>query len=150
VNHRFARLALATAAVVLVALPLAAATTPNTFPNCHNWRAIAKYLSLSSSQVQQTGVLLAAEKAAIEPIKAQIEPLHDQILALLNGTNPDPCAIGALRIQIHGLYDQIEAAHATFKTAFEALLSPDQLTKWQALETVCAPTADSDGDFDGD
>lgn len=145
-RQRLMQISLVAAAfAILAALPAAAAPAKPTLPGCHDPRAIARFLGLTADQATRVKALRATYKATVDPIKAQIEPLHTQIEDLLDAANPDACAIGAVRIQIHTLYLSIEAARTTFETGFEALLTPDQLTKWNALQAVCHANDETTG-----
>lgn len=122
----------------LTALPAAAESKPApALPGCHDPRAIARFLGLTADQAAQVKTLRAAYQATVAPLKSQIEPLHTEIQDLLDAANPDACQIGTVRIEIHTLYEGVEAARTTFETGFEALLTPAQLVKWNALQAVC-------------
>lgn len=147
-RQRLMQISLVAATVaILAALPAGAQATAakSTLPGCHDPRAIARFLGLTADQVTKVKALRVTYKATVDPIKAQIDPLHNQIEDLLDATNPDACAIGAVRIEIHTLYNGIEAARTTFESGFEALLTPDQLTKWNALQAVCHANDETTG-----
>lgn len=130
-------LPLAAAALVLVGAAAAYAARPGHLPGCNNPRAISRYLGLTPDQNEQAKALRADLKDAVDPLADQAQALHEQIAAALEADNPDACAIGALRIEIYDVYEQIRDERDEFEAAFEAILTPDQLAKWEALQTVC-------------
>jgi len=152
-QQRLARIALAAATVLTLTAALTAArpaaaqpaAAPRGLPGCHDPRAIARYLGLTADQNAHVKDLRAAFKATVDPIQKQIGDLRDQIQEDLDATSPDACAIGALQVQIHTLAQGIDAARNTFETGFEALLTPAQLTKWNALKAVCSANDETTG-----
>jgi len=146
-KQRTARFTLAAAAVALaVACGTAAQAAPaRPLPGCHDPRAIARFLGLTADQNAHVKDLRATYKATVDPIQKQIADLRDQIQELLDATTPDACQIGALHVQIHTLYQGIEAARTTFENGFEALLTPEQLTKFHALQAVCSANDETTG-----
>jgi Spy/CpxP family protein refolding chaperone len=133
------------AALALFAAIAASAAPRPGLPGCKNPRAIARYLKLTPDQVAQTKTLRAGLKAAVDPLYHQIEALHEQIQDALEAASPDACAIGALRIQIYDVGEQVRDERDEFEAAFEALLTADQLTKWEALKTVCRAEDETTG-----
>lgn len=142
---RTARLALAAAAVLCLLPALASAAPRRPLPGCHDARAIARFLGLTAEQNAQVKTLRTTLKTTVDPIQDGIADLRDQIQDLFEATTPDACAIGALTVQIHGDYERIEAARDTFEAGFEALLTPEQLTKWNALKVVCSAAGETTG-----
>jgi Spy/CpxP family protein refolding chaperone len=122
-------------AALAFALAQPAAAAP--LPGCKDPRAVARYLGLSAAQVAQVKDLRLDLRAAVQPLYQQIEPLRDQIGDLLETANPDACTVGGLVVKVNGLTDQIGALHDEFEKDFEALLTPEQLVKWKALQVVC-------------
>lgn len=146
-KQRIARLTLAATALALafVASAQAQAAAAPRLPGCHDPRAIARFLGLTADQNAKVKELRATYKSTVDPIQKQIADLRDQIQDLLDAATPDACQIGALHVQIHTLYQGIEAARTTFENGFEALLTPAQLTKWHALQAVCSANDETTG-----
>ncbi|MGE5237114.1 MAG: Spy/CpxP family protein refolding chaperone [Acidobacteriota bacterium] len=118
------------AVVVAIALAFAIpiwAQQPPDHPVAKN--AVIQFLGLSPDQTTQWDGLFATFRETAEPLWEQLQAVEDQLRALLQQSNPDPAQIGALVLQGKGLRDQIGAAHQTYLTAFEALLSTDQQAK---------------------
>ena len=106
-------------------------------PGCGNPRAIARYLKLTTAQQDQTQSLRQALRTAVDPLQAQLEPIREQIDTALDAAAPNACSVGGLVVQADGIHDQIANLRDDFEDDFEALLTPDQLVKWQALQVVC-------------
>jgi Spy/CpxP family protein refolding chaperone len=134
--------ALATAFAVAGAV---AAPNRSPLPGCNNPRAIAKYLKLTEVQVAQTKDLREDLRDAVEPLRAQIEPIRDRIRTALDAASPDALAVGTLVVQADGVHDQIRDLQEDFEEDFEALLTADQLAKWQTLQAVCHPDDETTG-----
>lgn len=131
------------AVAALCAAPASAQQGPppgrggNGLPGCHDPRAIARFLHLSADQVTQTKALRQELKTAVDPLREELDGIHEQVGDLLDGDNPDACTVGGLVVQGDGLRDQIETLHDGFEADFRALLTPEQQTKWDALQVVC-------------
>lgn len=132
------RLLATTALLALLATPFAAqaARPPRLDPIdlLHNPRALARFLKLSPQQVTQQKQLLEELRGTTKPLYEQIEPLEDQLRAQLDAASPDACAVGNTVVQIDGLRDQIKDAREDFDEAFSAILTPEQLAKYETLK----------------
>jgi Spy/CpxP family protein refolding chaperone len=131
------RLTIAAALLALLAVPFAAdaARGPrNPADILHNPRALARYLKLTPAQIETTKDLLEDLHNTTKPLYQQIEPLEDQLHAQLAAASPDACAVGATVVKIDGLRDKIRDAREDFDAAFSAILTPEQLAKYQALK----------------
>ena len=97
-------------------------------------------LSLTDTQKASLDQLRQNLPAAVAPLVEQRRSYRDQIDAALESASPDPTAIGRLVIADHGVGEQIRAFHDQFQTAFQALLTPEQLANYTALRQngVCA------------
>jgi len=103
-------------------------------------RACIEALGLSSAQtafLEQLRQNLASEVA---PLFVERRTYRGEIEAALETSSPDPAAIGRLVIADHGVAERIRAAHDRLETAFQALLTPEQLANYTALREngVCA------------
>ncbi|MFP5287358.1 MAG: Spy/CpxP family protein refolding chaperone [Thermoanaerobaculia bacterium] len=132
------RLSLAAALFAFLVLPLAASAAPGRGGNpgdiLTNPRALARYLKLTPAQIETTKQLLQTLHAATKPLHEQQKPLHDQLRAQLDAASPDACAVGNTLLQIEDLRDQIREAREDFDEAFSAILTPEQLAKYEALK----------------
>lgn len=125
---------LATVALGLTALPAQAAPP---LPGCKNPKAIARYLRLTQEQVAAWRTLREDLREAVEPIREEIAPIREDLGELLDTANPDACTAGGLVVSIDVLADQIGVLHDGYIADFEALLTPEQLEKWERLVAFC-------------
>ena len=130
-------LAAALAALLLLpALAEAARDRPSPEQILHSPKLLARYLNLTASQVTQEEALFKTLGESLKAIHEQEKVLRDQLQAELEKANPDACTAGGYVVSIHGLYEQAEAALHTFDTAFSAILTPEQLAKYNALKEL--------------
>jgi Spy/CpxP family protein refolding chaperone len=130
---------LAVAAALLLALPLAA--QPPKGPRdpgeiLHNPRLLARYLHLTADQVTATQKLAADLKAALGPLRQQEQTLRDAFQAAVSAANANPCDVGQAALAVRSNQEKIKAALDDFDTKFSALLTPDQLARYEALKAL--------------
>jgi Spy/CpxP family protein refolding chaperone len=94
---------------------------------------VYRTLGLTDTQKASMQQLRQSLATAIAPLIEQRRSYRDQIDAALEAASPDPTAIGRLVIADHGVAEQIRAAQDQFETAFQALLTPEQLANYTAL-----------------
>ncbi|HWM93810.1 MAG TPA: Spy/CpxP family protein refolding chaperone [Thermoanaerobaculia bacterium] len=131
------RLSVAIAFAALLALPLlaeAARRPGNPGDVLRNPRALARYLKLTPAQLETTKQLVKTLHDTTKPLYEQIEPLAEQRRSQLDEASPDACSVGNTVVQIDGLRDQIRGAREDFDDAFSAILTPEQLAKYEALK----------------
>jgi Spy/CpxP family protein refolding chaperone len=132
------RLSIATALFAFLALPLLVNAAPGRGGNpadiLRNPRALARFLKLTPAQVETTKQLLQTLHTTTKALYDQVEPLEDQLHGQLDAASPDACAVGNIVVQIDALRDQIRGAREDFDEAFSAILTPEQLAKYEALK----------------
>ena len=135
------RLHVAAAAFALLLIPALASAAPRggrATPEeiLRNPRLLARYLNLTDSQVTQEQALFKTLNDSLRAIQQQEQAKRDQLQAELDKPNPDACTAGGYVVSLHDLYEQAEAAVHTFDTAFSAILTPEQLAKYNALKEL--------------
>ena len=130
---------LLTAAVflTLVGLPLLAeAARPPQNPGAilRNPRALSRYLKLTPEQNATFKTLREALQADLKPLQEQVKPLKDQLETQLDAASPDACAVGQTAVALDAVRDDIRAAYQKFDEAFSAILTPEQLEKYEHLK----------------
>jgi Spy/CpxP family protein refolding chaperone len=134
---------LAAALLTLLAVPFAAqaaqpggqaARDPETI--LHNLRALSRYLGLTADQVAKTRTLQQQLQATVKPLHDSGKALREQYRAALEATPQNACSIGDLAIDIYENQEKVQDAVETFDTQFSALLTPAQLTKYEALKAA--------------
>jgi Spy/CpxP family protein refolding chaperone len=141
-------LAFALALGLVPALVLAADSATHGRPTpdqiLRNPRLLARYLHLTADQNAQARPLYQTLASTLEGLRGQEQPLAQQLRTLLDGSSPGACDVGALVVQIDSLHDQAHAAQQTFDSAFSALLTPDQLARYEALKDAAHVGDDED------
>jgi hypothetical protein len=99
-------------------------------------KLLAKYLQLTADQIVKEEALFTTLKGKLEAINQQQKVVREQLQAELAKPSPDKCTVGDLVLQAEGFHDQIAAALEEFDTAFEAILTAEQLVKYEALKQL--------------
>lgn len=97
---------------------------------------LAHYLQLTQDQVTAWQQIDKDTAAAVKPLAQQAHDLQTQVKTALQGTNPDPAAVGKLVVAADAARDQIKALRDTAKTKRLAVLTADQKTKYDAFEAA--------------
>jgi Spy/CpxP family protein refolding chaperone len=138
----------AVAALSLLALPLAAQSSVFDFDAANSGaagsaqyilthpRALAKYLGLSADQNTQLQALWKTLQTTEEANRTARAPLCQQLRTDVTAATPDPAAVGTDSINLYDNKQQIRTARQTFDTAFTAILTPTQATKYTALKQI--------------
>jgi hypothetical protein len=129
----FATLALG----ALLVLPTVAAAQESRAPRCNNFRAIARVLQLSATQSEQARSIYSELRTTVEPLHDQIAPLKEALEDLLDTATPSAADVGEVVIDIDGIHDQIAAARAAADDEFEAILTAEQVTRWERFQSSC-------------
>ena len=115
-------------------LPLiAAATMSAQNPGLPDLKVV---LELSDAQIQSLGQLEQQKGQAVQPIAQRMQQTQQQLEKLLQGSSPDPAAVGRLIIEISTLGRQVQQTVAGFQQQALNLLQPAQKTKLQSLSQV--------------
>lgn len=99
-----------------------------------NPQILVRALRLTPTQTTTLRTLATATRTAIRPIGEEIKNLSEEIRDGLNATTPDACAVGALLVTRHGKSEDVEALLQDFDDDFAAILTPEQLLKYDALK----------------
>ena len=130
-------LAAALAALLLVpAVAEAARDRPSPQEILRSPRLLARYLRLSEAQVQQAKPLYETLQAALKGLHEQEKTAREALAAELAKPSPDACTAGGYVVTLDGLAGQAKAALQAFDTAFSAILTPEQLAKYEALKEL--------------
>jgi Spy/CpxP family protein refolding chaperone len=124
------------AALLLLPLAAEAAKRPSPREVLTNPRLLARYLRLTPQQVEQQKALLTDLREVVEPLREQQQPLREELADLLAGASPAAAEVGAVVIEIDALGDQIRDARGDFDEAFSAILTPEQLERYEALKEL--------------
>lgn len=136
----------AVAVLCLLALPLtaqalvdesAAASARSTDPSyiLNHPKALSRYLHLSADQNTQLQALYTTLQTSTDALRQARGPLCATLRTDLAGT-PNPATVGMDSIDLFDNKEAIHAARQNFDTAFSAILTPDQLTRYNALKQI--------------
>lgn len=138
----------ATAFLAVLALPfLAEAARPPVNPGeiLRNPRLLARYLKLTADQAATLKTLRQELQADLKPLQDQLKPLQDQLETQLDAASPEACAVGQTVVAIDGVRDDIRAAYEEFDTKFSAILTPEQLAKYEHLKEAAGIYDEDEG-----
>jgi Spy/CpxP family protein refolding chaperone len=109
-----------------------------------NVRFLTRYLSLTTAQVTQLQGFLQTLQTAEQSVRTSRSTLCQQLRTDLTASAPDPATVGTDYLALIASQAQIRAALTAFETSFEAVLTADQLTKFQSLVDAAGSRADGD------
>jgi Spy/CpxP family protein refolding chaperone len=125
-------------ALLLLALPLAAQAAAPARPDPEQLfahpRQLARFLKLTPEQQTTFKQLYDQLQATLKPLREQQRALYQQLHDQLEAEPQNACAIGETEIGLYQGRGQIRVAFETFDEAFSAILTPEQLAKWNALK----------------
>ncbi len=87
---------------------------------------VANLLGLEAPQVQAWADLLHVREAAVRPLVEQVGANDEALRQILEGSTPDPGAVGAIVVAIHSLQAQIGSIADETRTQMEQILTPEQ------------------------
>ena len=90
---------------------------------------VVRFLGLTAEQVTAWDALLETRKAAVEPLRTELQATEKELAELLATENPDATAVGTLVLKAKALREQIAAANEAYVDGFEALLTDEQKGK---------------------
>lgn len=96
---------------------------------------IAQYLELTDEQKLAIRQAFEANRETASGLREELRAANLQLREALAASTPDPAAVGALMVQIHGLNGQLQDLRRATADSIRAVLTPEQLDK---VETVKA------------
>lgn len=94
---------------------------------------LADYLSLTEAQKPQVQQLREKTKLAMEPLFQEHRQLAEAVRTALE-SKADAATVGTAVIAAHEHGEKIRALREQHETELEAILTPEQLERWQALK----------------
>lgn len=94
------------------------------------------YLDLSEEQRQAARAIHESFREGLRGDHEEMRGLRQQLHQALESENPDPTEVGRLMIDLHSRRDGFHAAREAATAEFEALLTPEQLEKWQNFKEL--------------
>ncbi len=94
------------------------------------------YLELTDEQLEAAKGIRQEAHGAVEPIRAEMRTLHQQLEAAFENDAPDATEVGRLTIDIHSQRQQLQAIRQDAESQFSALLTADQLERWENFKDL--------------
>jgi len=114
---------------------LAKAAELNHYPGPRHVLDIADNLGLSTDQITATRALFDDMHADAQALGKQVVAREDELYALFREQHADADKVRQLTAEIANLQGQLRALHLTAHIHERALLSAEQVTKYDALRT---------------
>ena len=83
-------------------------------------------LNLSPTQVTSIRQLARSRRESFSAIRDQTKPKFQQLMALLEQTNPDPTAVGKIVIDLKAIHEQARTQQTDFEKQLSGILNPTQ------------------------
>ena len=135
-NHNMKRIAIVLS-LVLVATLAIAQEPPQRRVFVHGpgmeGEGIVTALNLSTDQKVQWESIHQQLEASMQPLLNQHRAAEQQLSAAADASNPDATAVGRAYLAMRDVGKQIKAAHESAKAKIDAILTPDQKAKFEAI-----------------
>ena len=99
-------------------------------------RRIIQYLDLTPDQIAAWKQIHTDTAEKVRPLATTARETQKQLKDALESPSPDPATVGKLAIALHATRGQIRAARADERAKLVATLTPEQKTKFEALEAL--------------
>ena len=99
-------------------------------------KALAKYLGLSPDQSAQLQTLWNTLQTTETGLRQARGPLCKTLAADISAANANPATVGTDSLNLYNNKQQAIAARKTFDTAFTAILTDTQKTKYTTLKQI--------------
>jgi hypothetical protein len=106
-----------------------------------NPRFLARYLTLSPTQVTQTQGFLTTLQTAVRAVQTAHAPLCQHLRTDLGVSSPDAATVGRDFLALINNQAGIKTALTAFDASFSAILNGDQLAKYDALKLALGANA---------
>jgi Spy/CpxP family protein refolding chaperone len=94
---------------------------------------VASALNLSTDQKVQWDAIHQQLEASMKPLFDQHQAAEQQLNAAADASNPDATAVGRAYLSLRAIGKQIKDAHLATKAKIDAILTPDQKAKFDAI-----------------
>ncbi len=94
---------------------------------------VKTFLQLSEEQTAALVTMIQSRDATLRPIAMKLHSDQEALGKLVDSPAADPAAVGRLLLDIHSGEKQLAAAAQEAASAFEAVLSPNQIDRLQFL-----------------
>ena len=94
---------------------------------------IVTALNLSTDQRVQWDAIHQQLEASVRPLIEQHVAAEQQLSAVADASNPDAAAVGRAYLALRDIGKQLKAVHESAKSKIDAILTPDQKAKFDAV-----------------
>jgi periplasmic protein CpxP/Spy len=95
---------------------------------------MTEHLGLTDDQKAQWKAIHETERASAEPLMKAAGEARETFDKALESDNADAAAIGQAAIAMRNAHRKVEASHQATLDAVKAILTPDQLAKFEEME----------------
>jgi Spy/CpxP family protein refolding chaperone len=99
-------------------------------------KLLSRYLDLSAAQDTQLQALWKTMTDSVAALRTARGPLCTALRTDLAATPQNAATVGTAAINLYNNKKQVGTARTTFDTAFAAILTPAQLTKYNTLKQI--------------
>jgi Spy/CpxP family protein refolding chaperone len=99
---------------------------------------LIEFLELSEAQQASWSEIHQQQREALRPLFERLHASMGEVHELLETNDPDPTEVGNLMIENRNLHRQIDAAKEGFGDKLKAVLTPEQVEKYEAFEAARA------------
>jgi Spy/CpxP family protein refolding chaperone len=97
---------------------------------------MARFLNLSDDQKTAFQKALEQQRPQMQALHQQMRDVRQKLDDALKADNPDPAVVGQLTIQDRALIKQGHALHDQLAQTLRGLLTPEQQTKFDAMQSL--------------
>jgi Spy/CpxP family protein refolding chaperone len=97
---------------------------------------LARYLGLNEQQQASWKSLHEQHETDMQPMRQEGRDLHQKLRTAMESSNPDPAAVGSAMLALKQHREKVKTAEKAFRGQLEAVLTPDQKSKFEALSAA--------------
>lgn len=97
-------------------------------------RHLIRALDLSEEQIEQARQIRESTREEVQPLAEASRALRQELRTALESESPSAEAVGSIVISLHQNRQQVHDLHQQALTDFEAILTPEQLERFQELK----------------
>jgi Spy/CpxP family protein refolding chaperone len=107
-----------------------------TGPRMGRAEGMARFLGLSDAQKEQVRNLMESRREEQVALRERMRKNRDAMEKALEGSSPDPVAVGELAIEGHRLREQGRALREARDKAVREILTPEQQVRFDAMRAL--------------
>ena len=100
---------------------------------------LVEFLELSEAQEEEWKAVHEAHRDATALLRDDVRANREATHAAIESDSPDPTEVGALVLAGYDLREQIKASAEALQEELKAILTPDQLDRYEAFQAANGP-----------